>query len=255
MTYSPYTSSGACKAKDDVASDIATIAKAGFTTVRVYSTDCSSLEFIGPACAANGLKMILGVFINGSGISAAQPQVDAIAAWAQWNLVELIIIGNEAVFSGYCSASELAAFISSSKAAFAATGYTGPCTTTEPLSTWQQSTGALCGVVDIVGCNIHPFFNGAVDAASAGSFVAGQLAIVDSLCPGKTGINCETGWPSAGKCNNAACPGTVEQATAVASIKNAVGGKSVMFSYVDDLWKVPGDYGCEQSWGAIHLFL
>lgn len=254
MTYSPYTDTGACKAESDVASDIAVIAKAGFTTVRVYSTDCSSLEFIGPACAANGLKMILGVFINESGTSGAQAQVTAIASWAQWSLVELIIIGNEAVFSGYCSASELAAFITASKASFAASGYSGPCTTTEPLATWQVSTDELCGVVDIVGCNIHPFFNGAVDAGSAGSFVASQLAIVDSLCPGKTGINCETGWPSAGECNGSACPGASEQATAVASIKDAVGGKSVMFSFTNDLWKNPGAYGCEQSWGAVHLF-
>jgi exo-beta-1,3-glucanase (GH17 family) len=148
----------------------------------------------------------------------------------------------------------LATFITSCKSSFSGAGYSGPCTTTEPLNIWQENTAVLCEVVDVIGCNIHPFFNGDVTADQAGSFVASQLAIVDSLCSGKSGINLETGWPSAGDCNGAACPGTSEQATAVAGITSSAGGKSVMFSFVNDLWKDAGAFNCEQSWGAIQLF-
>lgn len=255
MTYTPYANSGACKAASEVAADISAIASAGFTTVRVYSTDCSTLENVGAACATYGVKMILGVFVNESGCSGAQSQVDEITSWGQWNLVDFIIVGNECVFNGYASASELSSFIASAKSQFAGAGYTGQCTTTEPLDVWQNNAATLCSNVDIVACNIHPFFNSAVTAETAGDFVAGQLAIVETLCPGKTGIVTETGWPSNGSgCNGAACPGASEQATAVKSIQDAVGGKSVAFSYTNDLWKAAGDYGCEQSWGAIHLF-
>jgi exo-beta-1,3-glucanase (GH17 family) len=199
ITYSPYENSGACKDAGSVATDIALIASKGFSAVRVYSTDCSGLQNIGSACAANGLKMILGIFISDTGISGAAQQVTDIISW-------------------------------------------------------QENTEVLCEVVDVVGCNIHPFFNSDVTADQAGSFVASQLTIVDSLCSGKSGINLETGWPSAGDCNGVACPGTSEQATAVAGITASAGGKSVMFSFVNDLWKDAGAFNCEQSWGAIQLF-
>jgi len=198
--------------------------------------------------------LILGIFITTTGCSGAQQQVTDIIAWGQWDLVELIVIGNEAVFSEYASASELATFISSCKSAFSGAGYTGPCTTTEPLNIWQENIEVFCEVVDVVGCNIHPFFNSDVTADQAGDFVASQLAIVDSLCSGKYGINLETGWPSAGTCNGVACPGADTQATAVQKISEAAGGKSVMFSFVNDYWKEPGAFGCEQSWGIIDLF-
>lgn len=230
------------------------IKAAGFEAVRIYSTDCSGLTNVGNACTVSGLRMIVGVFISSTGISGAQTQVDAIVSWGKFNLVDLVVVGNEAVFNGYCTASALADFISSSKAKFISGGYSGKVTTTEPLNVWQANTAALCGAVDVVGCNIHPFFNADVTADNAGPFTASQLKIVDGLCPGKTGINLETGWPSSGTCNGKACPGKDAQATAVKSITESCGGQSVMFSYIDELWKPAGEFGCEQHWGAVKLF-
>ncbi|RDW74027.1 hypothetical protein BP5796_07469 [Coleophoma crateriformis] len=254
IVYTPYTSTGSCKTQAEVLVDVALIALRGFSALRVYSTDCSALEFIGNACEISGVKMILGVYISSTGTSAAQEQVSAIVAWAKWDLVELISVGNEAVFNGYITASALAGFISSSAASFKGAGYTGPVTTTEPLNIWQASTAELCSVVDVVGCNIHPFFNAAVSASEAGSFVSSQLSIVDGLCSGKSGITLETGWPTAGSCNGAACPGTSEQSAALSAIRSLVGGKSCILSFANDLWKTPGEFGCEQSWGAIDFF-
>ena len=257
ITYTPYNPDGTCKDAGAVADDIADIASKGFTTVRLYSadkTDCNGLENVSSACDAHGLTMIIGVYINGSGISGAQPQITDLVAFTRWHLVVLVVIGNESIFNGACSAGDLANFISSSKSAFAGAGYTGPVTTTETVNVLQQYTDILCPVVDVVGANIHPFFNSDVVASQAGSFVKSQLDIVETLCEGKSGINLETGWPSEGSCNGKACPGIVEQSLAVASIRSAVGGKSVMFSYVNDPWKALGEFGCEQFWGLITLF-
>ncbi|KAL3424848.1 beta-glucosidase btgE [Phlyctema vagabunda] len=254
IVYTPYTSDGQCTSEAQVYIDVALIALKGFKTLRTYSTDCSTLEHVGSAAKISGIKMILGVFISSTGLSAAQEQITEIVSWGQWEQVELISVGNEAVFNGYCSASELAGFISSAASAFKSAGYTGLITTAETLDVWQANAGVLCDVVDVVACNIHPFFNAAVDAAGAGAFVASQLDLVDNLCAGKTGINLETGWPSKGSCNGLACPGTSEQKTALASIKAAVGGKSCILSFANDLWKAAGPFGCETSWGAIDLF-
>ncbi|EXJ69703.1 murein transglycosylase [Cladophialophora psammophila CBS 110553] len=256
MTYSPYTAQGGCKDAGTIAADMAVIAQKGFSSVRVYSTDCSTLENIGGSARNNGLKLILGVWISSTGISGAQGQVHDIVAWAQWDIVELIVVGNEAVFNGYCSASELAGFISSSAAAFKGAGYTGAVTTTEPLSVWEDTSNAsaFCSVVDVVGANLYAFFNAQVTADKAGSFIQSEINILDAVCSGKPVYVLESGWPHAGNCNGAACPSPQNQATALKGIQATVGAQVVFLSYEDEPWKEPGQFGVEQFWGCAGVF-
>ncbi|KIW29007.1 uncharacterized protein PV07_04854 [Cladophialophora immunda] len=256
MTYSPYTAQGGCKDAGTIAADMAVIAQKGFSSVRVYSTDCSTLENIGGSARDNGLKLILGVWISSTGISGAQGQVSDIVAWAQWDLVELIVVGNEAVFNGYCSASELAGFISSSASAFKGAGYTGAVTTTEPLSVWQDtsSASAFCSVVDVIGANLYAFFNADVTADKAGSFIQSEIDILDSVCSGKAVYVLESGWPHAGNCNGLACPSPENQATALKGIQATAGAQVVFLSYEDEPWKEPGQFGVEQYWGCVSVF-
>lgn len=257
ITYTPYDQAGQCKDASSVLEDLKDIASKGFTAVRLYSadkTDCNGLENVSAGCEAHGLQLIVGVYIKETGIEGAKPQITSLSTFTRWDLVVLVVIGNESIFNGVCSAEELAAFIISSKQVFQSAGYTGPVTTTETLNVLQEHKGTLCQAIDVVGANIHPFFNSATVASKAGDFVKGQLDIVDQLCPGKTGINLETGWPSAGKCNGLACPGPLKQSEAIRSIREAVGGKSVVFSYHNDDWKDLGAYDCERSWGISSLF-
>ena len=254
MTYSPYTADSQCKDAATVNKDIAAMAAKGFTSVRVYSTDCSTLENVGAACKANKIKVILGVFISETGISGAQPQVDAIAKWAQWDLVELIVVGNEAVFGQRCSAADLAGFIGSSKKAFQNAGYKGMVSTTDELSVWQSQGSAWCDVVDVVTANLYAFFNPNTQAADAGSFIQAQINDLSKICPGKDVYVMESGWPSAGNCNGVACPSPENQAVAIKSIAAAVGAKIVFFSYEDEAWKTAGQFGVEQHWGCGSLF-
>ncbi|KFY56211.1 hypothetical protein V497_06446 [Pseudogymnoascus sp. VKM F-4516 (FW-969)] len=257
ITYTPYDQAGQCKDANAVLDDLKDIASKGFTTVRLYSadkTDCNGLENVSAGCEAHGLSLIVGVYIKETGIEGAKPQITSLSTFTRWDLVVLVVIGNESIFNGVCSAEELAQFITSSKQVFAGAGYTGPVTTTETLNVLQQHKDVLCQAIDVVGANIHPFFNSATPASEAGKFVKGQLDIVETLCPGKSGINLETGWPSAGNCNGLACPGPILQKIAIKSIAKAVGGKSVMFSYHNDDWKNLGQFDCERSWGISSLF-
>ncbi|MCJ1366607.1 hypothetical protein MMC16_005736 [Acarospora aff. strigata] len=256
MTYSPYTSSGECKGAEAVSVDVALIAGKGFSSIRIYSTDCNGLENVGHAAKQHNLKLVLGIYIAKTGISVAQAQISAITNWANgnWAMVEMIVVGNEAVFNHYVTMPELAGFISQAKSTFRAAGYTGPVTTTEPMGTLQENASALCGVIDVVAANIHPFFNDGVSAAKAGKFVATQLEDLEKVCPGLKTYNLETGWPHSGDANGKAVPGTEQQQLAIKAIMESAGGKSVFFSFVDDMWKQPGEHGVEQSWGCAHLF-
>ncbi len=257
ITYTPYSHDGQCKSAGEVMTDLSAIKQKGFSTIRLYSadkTDCNGLENVSAACVAHGLNMILGVFIKADGLAAAAPQIDELAKFQHWDIVALVVVGNEAIFAGFATAPELANFIVNAKQVFANAGYTGPVTTTEPLNVLQQHAATLCDVVDVMGANIHPFFNSDITAETSGEFAKEQLDLVEKLCPGKDGINLEIGWPSAGRCNGAACPGHEQQATAMRGIREKLGGKSVFFSFHDDAWKEPGEFGCERSWGIGQLF-
>ncbi|EFQ29370.1 beta-glucosidase [Colletotrichum graminicola] len=265
ITYTPYSedASGSCKSGSQVDSDIASIKNSGFRTIRIYSTtDCNALENVGAACEKYGLKMILGIFVKDScdpQSADIKTQVDAIASWQRWDMVELVVVGNECIFQGRCSASSLKQLIVATKVTITAAGYSGPYTTAETVGVWQQTdvVSEICDVVDIVGGQIHPYFNAQTAATDAGTFVQSQIELLESssICGSKPALNLECGWPASGSCNGLACPGTSEQAIAIASIKELAGSKTVFFSFHNDLWKAPGACGCEQSWGCGQLFL
>lgn len=245
MTYSPYNADGSCKDSSSVAADVKSIATKGFSTIRLYSTDCEGLPFVGAVAKSSGLKLILGVFISSTGISAAEDQIQEIIEWAagDWGCIEMIVVGNEAIFNQFASAKDLADFIGRAREAFKKAGYSGPVTTTEPLSVLRDNARLLCPILDIAAANIHPFFNSGVDAKGAGEFVARELQLLESICPGLPAYNLETGWPSAGQPNGAAVPGIEEQRIAVESIQKIAGGSSAFFSFDDDLWKTTGAFG------------
>lgn len=254
LSFTPYAPNGACMSQDEVTKNLQHIKKMGFKSVRVYSTDCNSLEHIGSACKQLDMEMIVGVYIDSSGISGAQEQVQAISRWAQWSMVKLIVVGNEAISSGYSSATELASFISSARQTFRDAGYSGNVTTSEHIAIWQQyGVSTLCSHVDIVGANIHPFFNPQTTPAQAGMFARSEYNDLESIC-NKPVLNLETGWPNAGDANGLAVPGFDEQKIAIITIAKAIGPSSVFFSYSDDPWKNPGPFNVEQHWGCRSVF-
>ncbi|KAL4883790.1 glycoside hydrolase superfamily [Aspergillus karnatakaensis] len=260
MTFTPYETNGDCMTKSRVLEKVGLIKQKGFTHVRVYGTDCHTLEYVGAAVKQHGLKIILGVHVEAAkgGLDGARSQFSEIVEWGQWDLVSLIAVGNELVNQGVTDAGSLASFISDAKAAFSAGGYTGEVTTAETMDTWLAYGSALCPVVDILGANLHPFFNPEFTAEEAGTLVSNQIRDLKQVCDGLSVINLETGWPNAGLANGKAVPGTAEQAAAIKSLVSKVADVSVFFSYEDDSWKSKfassDTYKVETHWGCINLF-
>ncbi|KAL3458469.1 putative beta-glucosidase btgE [Aspergillus heterothallicus] len=259
MTFTPYETDGNCMSKAEVLKQIGIIKQKGFTHVRVYGTDCNTLEYVGAACKTHGLKLILGVFVDGNGINDdVQAQVDEIASWAQWDLVALISAANEAVTNGYVQASDLASYVSSATATWEAAGYTGQVTVAEAINAWLNNGDSLCPVIDVIGANLHAFFNEDFTASQAGELVSNQINDLKEVCPGKDVINLETGWPNAGLANGKAIPSPEEQAIAIKSLVEKVGSVSVFFSYSDDAWKSKFEssdqFKVETHWGCIDQF-
>lgn len=244
MTYSPYNADGSCKTQSSVSSDIAIIASKGFESVRLYSPDCSGLQNVGAAAKSHNLKLVLGIFVSENGLVDGKAQISEITSWAagNWDDVEMIVVGNEAIFNDYCSVEDLAQFITNARTTFRKAGFQGPITTTEPISILSAHADLLCPTLDVIASNIHPFFNNAIAADKAGDFVAESLQAMEAICPGLVSYNLETGWPSAGLANGAAVPGPDEQKRAVEAIIKAAGGKSAILGFANDAWKAKGEF-------------
>lgn len=256
--YTPYASDGNCKSADAVASDVAGIKAKGFTSIRLYATDCDGPQNVGKAAAEQGLKLILGIWVDESGIgSNTDEQIETLTKWGsdQWDLVEMVVAGNEAMFYGYTTAEGLASFINDVRSKFRAAGYNGPVGTSEVPGTFTDYADVLCPAVDYAAANIHPFFNAEVAAEDAGNFVVKQLDNVAKACGyEKEAYNLESGWPSLGSANGLAIAGAEDQKIAIKSIMEKAGGKTAIFSYENDDWKAPGEFGVEQHWGCSELF-
>lgn len=260
ITYTPYeAATGKCKTAEQVDRDVAAIKKGGFQNLRVYGTDCLTLEHVGSACAKHGIFMIVGVFVKASGCSPDTPdirkQIDSLVNFQHWDIVKLVVVGNEAIMNGLCTPEQLKTLVVTVRSQCKAK-YSGHFTISETLNIWQRTdvSSAICSVVDVTGANIHAYFNAQILPSQAGDFVLGQLNILKTICPGHDVINLECGYPSSGEANGLAIPGISEQRIAIESIRRKCGNKTVFFSLESDMWKPPGACQCERSFGLAAVF-
>ncbi|KAF8456186.1 glycoside hydrolase superfamily [Terfezia claveryi] len=253
ITYSPYNDDQTCKSKDQVSSDIQSIAAAGFKNIRLYSSDCGSLDTVIPACETYQIKVIFGIFIRDTSCQADE-DLERIMAWKKWEYVTMFVVGNEALFQGFCQPQQFADYITEVKNKLRGNGYEGPVTTTEPLNIIEQHYQVLCPALDVVSINCHPYFNPDVTADQAGPFLNTQLKRAEDLC-GMTGYVLEAGWPNAGNTNGKAIASPDAQKTAFNSILSDCPTERIcLFTWRNDKWKQPGGFNVEQNFGCGDLF-
>ena len=261
IVYHPYNSDSTCRNRATVQEHMAQIAALGFSTIRLHNHDCSILAKLAssPEIASQTIRLILGIHIDETGLAAASPLIDEVVAWVEedktrWKSVEMVVVGEEAIFNGHTSAKDLGTFITQTRETLRDAGYTGPVTTTEPLHVLYESASTLCPSLDLIASNIHPFFHPEVAAREAGAFVRDSLEALEEICPGLQGVNLETGWPHKGNSNGEAVPSPVEQQIAIQDIMKEAGGRSVVLGFGDDGWMEEGEFGVEGSWGCDTLF-
>ncbi|ONH70197.1 putative beta-glucosidase btgE [Cyberlindnera fabianii] len=257
IVYSPYNSDSTCKDFDTVKSDLKLISSTGISKIRVYGTDCNSINTVLPNAASFGLTVNQGFWISGDGADSIDDAVDAIISYGSkngWGVFDFITVGNEAVQAGYVSVSELISKISSVRNKFEAAGYSGKFTTSEPPVIFEKNPTLCTADVDFIGVNPHAYFDTYSSAATAGTFVKGQVEIVKKYCPDIDIMVTETGYPSAGIQNGGNIPSKANQKIAIAAILSEMDNDVTILSTFNDYWKDPGAYGIEQSFGVIDLF-
>jgi exo-beta-1,3-glucanase (GH17 family) len=104
MTYSPFNKDTSCKSLDQVVADIQMMAYRGVQSVRIYSTKCYTLYTVVPALQTCGMRLIQGFYMTDEGVDSIDSQVSDFITWLQSDpsnndLVEMLIIGNEAIMN------------------------------------------------------------------------------------------------------------------------------------------------------------
>lgn len=258
LVYSPYNDDNSCKDYAAVSEDLAYIqGTLGVNKIRVYGTDCNSVQNVETVALALGITINQGFWISSEGADSIDDGVDDVISWAStngWSVFDFITIGNEAIQAGYVTVDELLAKIASVTAKLQAAGYTGKITTSEPPYIFVNNP-SLCtsGAIDFAGVNPHSYFDTYSSAATSGTFVKGQVALVQEACGDIDVVVTETGYPSAGIQNGGNIPSKANQLIAVQAILDEMDCDVTILSTYNDYWKAPGDYGIEQSFGIWDL--
>lgn len=254
ITYTPYNDDSSCKSSDQVSSDLQEIHSKGISKIRVYGTDCNSLDTILSAASSLGIKVNQGLWIDDQGVDSINDAVESLIQYGQsngWDVFDYITVGNEAINSGYCSVSDLISKIKSVKSQLQNAGYSGSVITSEPPVSFENNP-ELCteSGIDFVGVNPHSYFDSGISADQAGQFVKGQVQLAQNACPNMKIVVTETGYPSDGDQNGDNIPSPSNQIIAVNSILQEMDNDVTILSFFNDKWKNPGPYGIEQWFGV-----
>lgn len=106
MTYSPFNNDSSCKSAAQVLSDIQIMATKNIQSVRIYATECDTLYTVVAALKECGMKLIQGFYMTSAGVDSIDSQVSDFNTWLGQDssnaaLVEMLIVGNEAVVNVY----------------------------------------------------------------------------------------------------------------------------------------------------------
>ncbi|GMF29638.1 unnamed protein product [Phytophthora fragariaefolia] len=176
-----------------VQSDMQTIAGAGFSSVRTYISKFGNTE-MGPIITGAGLTAVLGVPYPQSDY---KEQMEAAIKAANAGGVYAIMVGNENLAGASSVPSDMISVINQIKSRVSVKVGTVQRNTEvigyQSISGWSD----LVSAVDVLGVNVHPFFNPGTTADGAIDVVDKQWQTMMSSFGDKLLLT-ETGWPSSG---------------------------------------------------------
>jgi len=264
LVFSPYTDSGGCKALSDVQTELsAALSQPGgnYQWVRIYGTDCNQIQNVLNVTYEHNIKAMLGIYdvldesLFSSELSLLITDVQyantvAHKSSGDWSGIAIINVGNEVVNNNGGSASVAQQCVAQANAArttLRGVGYTGPVINVD-VFIQVINNPVLCGEDEVVGANMHPFFDGSCGLEGAAEFLQTQVKNLQAACPGKKIIVTETGWPNAGLADGPAVPSEANQKY---YLENSVTVLSdyVLLSAYDELWKTDNQWEVEHNWG------
>ncbi|OMJ29275.1 putative glucan endo-1,3-beta-glucosidase btgC [Smittium culicis] len=254
LTYSPYNTDGSCPSYSKVESDLITVSSVT-NNIRLYSTDCDQLVNAAKAITQNSLPLDIyaGVWIS-SGDERMNNEIDTIIKVINTygsNIIKGISIGNEEMFKGSMTESDLISKLQAAKSKIMAAGITGiPIYTTD---TDSKFTKKMADASDIIQLNIYTIFDqSAKSAADSVESVFNRIEAAKSRLGSSKHVRIgETGFSSAGSSGSqsGSLQGEIDYAKALICKAAQIGSEYFYFEAKDALWK-SGESQLEQNFGV-----
>ncbi|KAJ1946068.1 hypothetical protein FBU59_002125 [Linderina macrospora] len=207
LTYSPYNNDGSCPDQSAVTAQLQKLVSVT-DNIRLYSTDCSQLEFVLKAISENNLNLDVyaGIWVS-DGASRVQSDLESFvsAVKAHPGLVKGVSVGNEDLFKGMAE-STLIGYINQVRSRLQSEGLSSiPVSTTD---TDAKITSSVIAAVDLVQVNIYAVFDATFTSISNSvQSVITRANNIRGMAGSKPVRLGETGWASAGTAT--ACPLTL----------------------------------------------
>ncbi|KAG7399683.1 hypothetical protein PHYBOEH_008190 [Phytophthora boehmeriae] len=178
-----------------VAADMATIKSRGFNAVRTYISKFGPTE-IGPIITSHNLTAALGVPYPQSDY---QEQKEAALTAANAGGVGYIFVGNENLAGATFVPLDMIKLVQSIKSLVPPTVKVGTVQRNTEVINYASISGwsDLVAACDVLGVNLHPYFNPGTTADNAIDVFNNQWTIMEKNFGDKL-ILTETGWPSQG---------------------------------------------------------
>lgn len=251
VSYSPFGKDQSPLAESFVISsqqmdtDLALLAKY-FTCVRTYSV--TGMEELPVYAQKHGLKVMLGAWV-GSDVKATQLEIEQLIAAANQypDVVQAVIVGNEALLRKDISGDRLAALITEVKSRVAQ-----PVTYADVWEFWLKHP-QVAPVVDFITIHLLPYWEDqptGIDQALA--HVAEVREEFGRRFSPKDILIGETGWPSEGRQRETATTGRINQAQFIRgfiALAEHNGWEYNLIEAFDQPWKRANEGAVGGYWG------
>lgn len=260
---------GSCKQTDDYLADFKIMS--GYSNVVKFyaSSDCNTLQIMGPAAQSSGFSMWVGVWpTDEQHFEAEKAALIAYLPTIKRDYVEGFMVGSESLYRKDLTATQLAEKINTIRTLISGikdsdgNSYAGKPVGT--VDSWnvliEGSSLPAITAGDAIMANAYSFWQGQTIANSSHSFMDDIMQVLQVIqtAKGSTDVNFwvgETGWPTAGSDFGDAHP-SIENArdfwkNGVCGIR-AWGVNVCFFEAFDEDWKPDTSHslGVEKHWGA-----
>ena len=216
--------------------------------IRTYSVD-GSLADIPQLAEEFGLRVTLGIWISPDQERNEREINKAIDIANHSRSVVRVVVGNEALFRGETTPTELIAYLDRVRAAVKV-----PVTTSEQWHIWEKYP-QLAEHTDLVAAHILPYWE-FIPMEDSTQFVLDRARDLKKLFPKKPLLLSEVGWPSNGRMRGGADASPADQAIYLRTLVNTLNAKGYNYFVIeafDQPWKSTDEGSVGAYWGVYNL--
>lgn len=214
--------------------------------IRTYTVQ-EGMEALPRLASRTGLKVSLGIWVDGDDKRTEQEIATAIRIARTTPGIVRVVVGNETLLRGEMTDAQLARLVERVRREVP------PHIKVGTADTWHSMLKAprTVAVSDFIGIHTLPFWEGQ-PSSKALPFALERIGQVQERYPGKPIWVGEIGWPTAGPNFHDAFPSTDEQARIIREFAVEARRLGIEYNVIeafDQPWKVSLEGGVGQAWG------